>query len=119
MVQACLKHGDDVFRRNFRLNVVYRIEHIAAALTEDIDHPVGFRSDFFDGTVRQNLLGVEAAPESHTLTELALETFGFHVLRCYLHRIKSVDTDVDQMIDEVVGAAAAMEKRQAAGQRLG
>ncbi len=79
---------------------MHAVEHVASAPPQAVDHAADFRADLVRRSLGQHVLGVDAAPKCHAVTEAFLEHGGLHIGGGDLDRIESVDADIDQILDE-------------------
>ena len=111
-VPRVLVHGNDIRGRYVWLYVVNGTQYVAPALCQVAYSPFNLASYLLRSAVGQNVLGVDSAPETDTLSVGPLELSAVHVCRRYLDRIQYVYTCLYEVFEEVpYGAAGSDDQR--------
>jgi SAM-dependent methyltransferase len=106
-----IEHRHDVFGRDIGHHVVDLVPDEAASGHEDVHAPANVFADLLGSAGSKHLLRVAAsAPEGKVAAELAFQALGLHMPGAGLHRVEDLDAGFDQVGNQLVDAAATVQK---------
>src|SRR5271157_3672333 len=97
-----VEHGNDIFYRRPRLDVVNRVKDESPARREDFTPAQDLFPDLCRRSKGQNPLRIHSsAPEDDLISKIRLQLLGLHSRSGALHGIENVETGLDQGWNEL------------------
>ena len=109
--QHGIHHRQDVLRRDIIHDGVNGGQHVAAAGSHDVDHPLDLIAHLLLGAHRQDVVRIHCAAESKliSIAGFYLRQVG-HFSSRGLDRVEDIHTDLNEIRDQVEHIAIGMEE---------